>query len=136
MKTFKLKSLKVLTFKEQTLIEKEIYFKDGLIINREDYDNSWLAEIYLSNDHEEYFKQLKETEKELLIQVKITKESNEPATIIAKVIGMNVFDEDMNVLFMGSMLTGRYIDIQQTIENAIKSGLPGEALLNKFKSMI
>lgn len=136
MKTFKLISLKLLIFKEQTLIEQEIYFKDGLIINREDYDNSWLAEIYLSNDHFEYFEDLKKREKELMIQVKITKDTNEPATLISKVIGINHFEDEMNVLFMGSMLTGRYIDIQQTIEDAIKSGLSGEVLLERFKSMI
>lgn len=86
MKTFKLVALDLIEQKEEEVVQNNIPLIDGLIINREDDDNTWLMEAYTEHSYFELFTALQEYD-EILLQVKITKESNEPATFITSKIG-------------------------------------------------
>lgn len=136
MKTFKLKSLELIENKDMNIIEKKIPLFDGLIINREDEANQWLIEAYTNYSYYNFFHRLSEMKDEVLVQVKITKESNEPATFITSIIGINEIGDRMNVLFLGTMVDQRKNDIEEMLKNLIAKGYQGEQLLKKFKELI
>lgn len=136
MKTFKLKSLEIIENKEKNIIQNKIPLIDGLIINREDDDNQWVVEAYTVYDYVDYFKKLKEENNEIMIKVKITKESNDPAIFIMSIIGMNEIGTNMNVLFKGTIIDQRNSEIEQMLKTLIDSNYQGEELFLKFKKLI
>ncbi|RDW18401.1 hypothetical protein CWR48_12570 [Oceanobacillus arenosus] len=104
MKTFKLKMLTIITQENGNIVQNNIPLLNGLIINREDDTNRWLIEAYIKKTNEAYFNQLLEDKKEIMLQVKITKESNEPATFITSILSVNEIGENINVLFTGTIV--------------------------------
>src|SRR5699024_3340801 len=107
MKTIKLKSLHILEGRENKIKEHAIELVDGLIINREDEKGQWLVKAFIEQDYEEFFRRLEKSNEEIKIKVKITKETNEPATFITTIIGINEIGDHMNVLFIGTMVDKR-----------------------------
>src|SRR5699024_7048811 len=75
--------------------------------NREDEKGQWLVEAFIEQDYEEFFRCLERTNEEIMIEVKITKESNDPATFITTIIGINEIGDCMNVLLIGTMVDKR-----------------------------
>lgn len=136
MKTFKLKALTVFEHENKKIQPRGITFLDGLIVNREDEDNSWLVEAYLSIDDLDYFQELLDADEQLLIQVKITKETNAPASLLTKVIGLNELGGEMNVLFIGSMLSGGAYKAEEVLQNVIDNDHKGTELMEKFKDLL
>src|SRR5699024_4983478 len=102
-----------------------------LIINREDDEGRWVIEAYMEQDYMTYFLNLRQEQDEVMAQVKITKESNEPATFITSIIGINEIAEQMNVLFIGTIIDLRKEKIERTLKQLIEEGYQGEALLEK-----
>ncbi|MCP3030615.1 YwpF-like family protein [Halobacillus sp. A1] len=133
MKTFKLVSLDIVEEKNDDITQRRIKLNDGLIINREDDRGRWVIEAYVDNIYEEYFSSILQTEEELFIQVKITKSSNQPATFIAKVIDMNVIGNDMNVIFIGTMIDRRRENIEKVLKTLLDEGYQGDELLDEFR---
>lgn len=114
---------------------KKIPLHDGLVINRED-KFGWLIEAYVDKKFWDYFKSLEGLE-EIMIQVKITREENDPAFFITKVIGINkINDESINVLFQGKVVDHRKSRIEEMLQMIIEEGYQGESLLKKFKELI
>jgi hypothetical protein len=136
MKTFKLKSLEIIENQGENIHEKIIPLIDGLIINREDEENQWIIEAYVEQEHLYYFEQLREENDEIMIRVKITKESNDPAIFITSIIGLNRIGTQMNVLFKGNILDQRNSKIEQMLKTLIEEEYQGEELLAKFKQLI
>ena len=135
MKTFKLKSLEMMENKDERIQKKTIPLTDGLIINRED-ELGWLIEAYLDSKYESYFKKMQQYN-ELMIKVKITREENDPAFFITKVIGINEINEGkINVLFQGKVVDHRKSRIEEMLQMIIEEGYQGESLLKKFKELI
>ncbi|HLR14673.1 MAG TPA: YwpF family protein [Bacillota bacterium] len=132
MKTFKLKSLIIVNHVDKKVEKEKIPLIDGLIINREDGEDQWLIEAYVSGDYEEYFKEL-EKKDDVMIQVKITKETNDPATFITTVTGLNSIGENMNVLFLGEMVDLRRGEAQNILEKLVHEGYEGEDLIERFQ---
>lgn len=135
MKTFKLKSLEVIEQKDEEIIQIQIPLIDGLIINQEDENNHWVIEAYTEHCHLDYFNELKEADNEVLLQVKITKESNEFATFITSLIDLNVIGTRMNVLFRGTIVDRQKYKIEEMLTNLINEGYQGNELLEKFKEL-
>ncbi|MFD2761994.1 YwpF-like family protein [Lentibacillus juripiscarius] len=136
MKTFKLRSLKVIDNDHADMLQKDIPLLDGLIINREDEQNRWVVEAYLEQSHNGFFQDLRHSEEEVLLQVKITKESNEPATFITSIIGINDIGNQINVLFMGTIVDQHKEIIEKKLQALIDEGYQGQLLMQKFKEKI
>ncbi|HLR68063.1 YwpF family protein [Virgibacillus alimentarius] len=136
MKTFKLKRLEIIEEKEEDIHLTDIPLIDGLTINREDEENTWLIEAYIEQAYLEFFKNLQEEKDEVLIQVKITKESNSPATFLTSIIGVNEIGSKMNVLFKGSIVDKQKDKIQEMLTALVEEGYQGEELLEKFKELL
>ncbi|WP_284139293.1 YwpF family protein [Virgibacillus sp. LDC-1] len=136
MKTFKLKSLKIKESVKDELFHHDIELMDGLIINREDEKNRWITEAYMDKRYYDLIHRLREERDELMIEVKITKESNSPATFISKIISINDIGEHINVLFMGTIIDQRIQNIEQMLRDLINQGYHGEELLTQFKALI
>lgn len=134
MKTFKLKALKIIENKDQDIVEKVIPLHDGLIIDREDDENQWVIEAYFADTYWDYFNHLKEQNAEVMIQVKITKKSNEPASFITSIIGMNDIGSRMNILFKGVIMDHPKSEIEVRLKALIEAGHQGSQLLSELKS--
>lgn len=136
MKTFKLKSLKIIQDTDEEVIRKHIPLIDGLIINREDDANQWVIEAFIEETFYAYFESLNDTQNEVIIQVKITKESNAPAIFITKIIGLNQIGTHMNVLFKGTIIDHHKEEIEDMLQSLIEKNLQGEELLRQFKKKL
>lgn len=132
MKTFKLKMLEIIDEDAETYKPIQIPLIDGLIINREDTENRWLIEAFTEKKYVDFFNGLKE--KELIVHVKITTELNEKATCITTIIGLNEIGEKINILFLGNMVDHRTARLEEYLDELVREGNRGEALLNKFKA--
>ncbi|HEY4602346.1 MAG TPA: YwpF family protein [Cerasibacillus sp.] len=135
LKTFKLKKLIVIEGVNDKQKRHKINLIDGLIINREDEQNRWVIEAYTTADYIDFFKRF-EGREPIQLQVKITKETNPPALFTTKMIGMNLMDDKMNVLFIGTIIDERMSNIENTLQRLIKEGYEGEDLLQQFKNSL
>jgi len=136
MKTFKLKCLEVIEDKNEDIVLNNIPLIDGLTINKENDENTWVIEAYTDQEYLDFFRTLKEENDEVLIQVKITKESNDPATFLTSIIGINEIGPQMNVLFDGTIVDERKSKIQEMLTALVEEGYQGESLLEKFKELL
>ncbi|MGM8214289.1 YwpF family protein [Bacillaceae bacterium W0354] len=133
MKTFKLVSLEILEKSGEDLINKQIPLKDGLIIDREVDQNRWLLECLIGKDIADYFNEKKQLGRELVIQVRITKETNPKATIVAKILSVNNIEKDANVILKGNIVNREREQVEKMLQELIEAGYQGESLLKKFK---
>ncbi len=133
MKTFKLASLEILDSQDSSMVQQSFPILDGLVINREDEQNRWIIEAYLLHKYYSFFQELKDKQEEVLVQVKITKESNEPATLITSLIGINEIGAHMNILFKGTIVDQRKSIVEEKLKSLIDQGYSGDELLIKFK---
>ena len=130
MKTFKLISLHVTG--DHGLIE--IHLEDGLIINKEDENRTWLLEASVSASYEDYFQSLLEDEKNLTLQIVISRKENEPAYYDSKLFHIRKLDKDsLSVLFKGSLNRSRSNYAEQVLTNLIEKGVSGQAALNTIQ---
>lgn len=134
MKTFELKYLNVILNKSDEIIDHEIPLLDGLIINREDESNRWVLEALIEKKYWHFFEKLKEQKEDIIVQVKITTETNEPASLITNILSLNELEEEMNVLFMGTIIDEEKNKIEKILKELIDQGFSGEELLDKFKT--
>ena len=134
MKTFKLVGLKI---DEQSAEAKNIPLLDGLVINKEDGENSWLIEALISKDYLPFFEEHKKANRTLRMFVTISKSSNAPAKISATINTITVLDESISILFDGRLLTSRpQYRPEELLESLIDQGLSGNALMEAFKETI
>ncbi|MFC4556924.1 YwpF-like family protein [Virgibacillus kekensis] len=133
MKTFKLASLDIVDSRNSGTVHQSFPLLDGLIINREDEENRWIVEAFLENKYYDFFTELCDKNKEVIIQVHITKKSNAPATFITSVIGVNEIGKNMNVLFRGTIVNHQKEIVEDKLKALIDEGYNGEKLLEKFK---
>ncbi|WP_079480488.1 YwpF-like family protein [Halobacillus salinus] len=133
MKTFKLVSLDIVEEKNDDITQRRIKLQDGLIINREDDHGRWTIEAYVDDSYKDFFQSMVEGEEELIIQVKITKQSNQPATFFVKVIDTNTIGDSMNVIFIGTMIDRQLEQVEGVLKSLMDEGFQGEELLEEFK---
>ncbi|GAA0453201.1 YwpF family protein [Alkalibacillus silvisoli] len=134
MKTFKLVSLDILEKSGEDLASKGIAFFDALIIDREEKEGArWLMEAYLPKKYYDFFKQKLQAEQEIVTQVRITKESNPKATILANVKAVNEIEDEMNIILTGNMVNREREQVEETLQDLIEAGYQGSSLLKKFK---
>jgi hypothetical protein len=136
MKTFKLISLDILEDKEKDIVPHKIPLLDGLIINREDEKNHWVLEAYLDRSYLNYFNELRQDNDSLMLQAKISKEKNEPATFMSTIIDVNEIGDHINVLFVGTLVDRKKSLIEEMLKTLIEEGYQGDELLDEFKDRI
>ncbi|RDW17991.1 YwpF family protein [Oceanobacillus chungangensis] len=136
MKTFKLMKLTIINQRNGNIVQNNIPLLNGLIINREDDTNRWIIEAYIEKANKVYFNQLLENKEEIMLQVKITKESNEPATFITSILSVNEIGENINVLFMGTIIERKEKNILKELTALLKEGYRGKELLKTFDEPI
>lgn len=133
MKTFKLISLDIMEEQKEDLTQRRIKLEDGLIINREDDHGRWVIEAYVDESYRGFFETMREKEEEIIVQVKITKQSNRPATFMVKPIDVNMIGDRMNVIFMGTIVDRQQEQVEKVLKQLMDEGYQGEALLEEFK---
>lgn len=132
MKTFKLVSLQIV--EENGL--KDIELVDGLIINKEDEHNTWLIEAFTDLRYHDYFKKAVDEDREMTIQVIITKKDNDPAPFETKICTLKKLENHLDVLFEGTLKRTRTDYAEQLLEHLLSDGLEGDELLAAFKERI
>lgn len=136
MKTFKLYSLEIVENKDDDLFQHEVPLLDGLIINREDEQNRWVIEAFMERENFDIFHNLKEKGDTVMLQVKITKETNNPATFITSLLSVNEIGDRINAIFMGTIIDKRKGIVKDMLKKLIEEGYQGESLYKKFKELI
>jgi hypothetical protein len=129
MKTFKLVSLEIL---EDDMIV-EVPLTNGLIINKEDEDSTWLLEAYSELFLYDYFKKITDQNRELIVQAVITKKENDPAFFQTKIAFLQKFDRKISILFKGRLRRARSDYSELLLDSLIKKGFSGDDLLLEFK---
>ncbi|MFZ3579659.1 YwpF-like family protein [Virgibacillus sp. DJP39] len=136
MKTFKLYSLEFVENKGDEIFQREIPLIDGLIINREDEQNQWVIEAYMEKENQDLFHNIQQKRDTVMLQAKITKETNTPATFITSIVSINDIGEGINVIFIGTIVDQRKGIVKDMLKKLIEDGYQGESLYKKFKELI
>lgn len=136
MKTFKLSSLEIVENQDDDIVLHGIPVLDGLVINREDEQNHWVIEAFMEKAYLEGFHKLNEKDDTVMLQVKITKDTNTPATFISSILSINEIGEHINVIFMGTIVDKRKGIVKDMLKNLIEEGYQGESLYKQFKELI
>lgn len=136
MKTFLLKALQIVESQNEEIVKTDIDLLDGLIINREDDNNTWLIEALLDKKYLAFFMEMKEKQEQVMIEVKISKLTNAPATFITSIDSINKIGKHINVMFMGKIIDKRNSKIEEMLSELIEKGYEGEELLIRFKKLL
>lgn len=132
LKTFRLVSLQIV--EEDNL--KDIELEDGLIINKEDENRTWLVEAFIAPEYFDYFQAAFEDQRDMYTQVIITKKENEPAVLKSKVCCVKKLESHVSVLLEGTFVRTKYRYAELVLTDLINDGLNGKALLDAFKEKI
>lgn len=133
MKTFKLVGLKIEQVQEQVKSINDIPLIDGLVVNREDGENSWLIEALMSKDLQPMFEELMKANQKVRFFVTISKKSNTPAQIIARIKTLTPLEKTFSVLLDGRLIASRPVhDPEQLLRNLMAQGLTGDQLIEAF----
>jgi hypothetical protein len=129
VKTFKLISLQIV--EDSALVD--VILEDGLIINREDDQNSWILEAYTDQTHLSFFQNAHDTKQDIFVKVVITKKENDPATFITKVKTVKQLGGQISILFEGKLKRHKNNYAETLLDHLLQKGLDGNALMVEFK---
>ncbi len=131
MKTFKLCSLVILVDNEME--PKEIPLVDGLIINKEDTQKNWLIEAVVPQEYEDYFQKLHETQDKIMVEVTITRKTNDPASFYCLIRGIKKIKDHTSILLDGLLVAKDDDFTDKILRSILEEGFSGEAILREFK---
>ncbi|TWT27666.1 YwpF family protein [Planomicrobium sp. CPCC 101110] len=129
MKTFKLLSLEVV--EDENIVDFPLH--DGIIINQENNDRSWLLEMLVDLDYRETFEKMKESGRIFDVKVVISYPGNEPAPFQVSIYSVKVIGEHISVLMKGSLKLARRKYAETLLSELLEDGLEGEELLQRFE---
>lgn len=129
MKTFKLITLKLI----QNNKAVDIVLEDGLIIDKEEENKTWLIEVFTSNTYFDPFQGALEEDRELFVETVITRGDNAPVPFRVRVKSIRKLDTRITVLLEGTLEKFRSSTPQQILEKLVEQGLTGEQLLKEFQ---
>lgn len=129
MKSFKLVAMEIVEDGNSV----EVPLEDGLIINKENESSTWLLEAYSNLTLYDYFKNIQDESREVIVQVIITKRENDPAFFQTKIVTLNKFENHISILFEGQLRRNRSDYSELLLDSLIEKGLGGQALLTEFK---
>lgn len=133
MKTFKLISLEVV---ENDGL-KNIELVDGLIINKEDEQNTWLIEVYTKPSNLDFFEKALQSQQEFIISAVISKKENDPVSFQIKARSVRKLDTNVSIMLQGTLKrTSRKNYAELLLEDLLDKGLSGDTLLSEFKAKL
>lgn len=130
MKTFKMLSLAVVD--EDQLVDYPLH--DGLIINQENSQRSWVLEMLVDQKHEAIFLDMQQTGKVYDVKVVISYPGNEPATFEVIIHAVKPIGEHVSVLMKGTLKRARRKYAETLLEELLEDGLEGQELLERFET--
>ncbi|WML55223.1 YwpF family protein [Neobacillus sp. PS3-12] len=129
MKTFKLVSLAVMEDEKSI----DVPLDHGLIINKEDEHSTWLLEAYTRDlTLYDYFKKINDEDRDIIVQVVITKSDNDPVFLQTKISCLQLFEEHISVLLQGQLRRTTKNHSQMLLQSLLQQGFAGDALLSEF----
>ncbi|MFI8687661.1 YwpF-like family protein [Rossellomorea sp. NPDC077527] len=129
MKTFKVISLQVVENDEL----RDFELVDGLIINKEDGQKTWLVETYLSNEYIEFFQGAQQSKEDLEIQVVISHKANDPAAFMMSIRCIKEMDDHISIMFEGKLKKQRNEYAEILLDDLVQKGYTGEELIRQFR---
>ncbi|SFM08672.1 YwpF family protein [Salibacterium qingdaonense] len=132
MKTFRLVSLFLLLKEEKDVYSYRVPLQEGLIINREERNKSWLIEAVLPQSEEETFRPKMEAERQMVLEVVITDTHNDPALMTGRVRSIVPLESRISVIFDAVMASGKDDVSNMILEGLIEEGYSGHDMLSEF----
>ncbi|MEW9053388.1 MAG: YwpF family protein [Neobacillus sp.] len=129
MKTFKLIALEIV--EDGTTLD--VPLEDGLIINKENERSTWLLEAYTTTALYDYFKNIHDQNREVIVQAVITKPENDPAFFQTRIAVITKFEHHISVLFEGQLRRNRSDYSELLLDSLLEKGLGGQALMMEFR---
>lgn len=130
MKTFKMLSLAVVDGEQ--LVDYPLH--DGLIINQENSQRSWVLELLVDEKHEAVFLDMKQNGKVHDVKVVISYPGNEPATFEVIIHAVKPIGGHVSVLMKGTLKRARRKYAETLLSELLEDGLEGEELLERFET--
>lgn len=130
MKTFKMLSLGV----EQEDQVTDYPVHDGIIINQENNERSWILEMLVALPHQETFETFQQTGEVMAVQVVISYPGNEPAPFEVVVHAVKVMGEHVSVLMKGTLKRARRKYAESLLSELLEDGFEGQELLERFET--
>ena len=131
MKTFKVAAF----FFEKNGELVPIPLQDGLIINREDEQRSWLVELFLREEDVQTVHAFKR-EKQLTARVAISHRGNDPAMFTVSIRSFQLLEGGTSVLFDAQLRQMRNEYAKHMLHALVEKGLEGEDLLQAFSQAL
>ncbi|WKA54058.1 YwpF family protein [Planococcus shixiaomingii] len=129
MKTFKMMSLGIV--EDENVIDFPLH--DGIIINQENNERSWLLEMLMDLSYRETFEKLKESGEAFDVKVVISYSGNEPAPFQVSIYSVKVIGEHISVLMKGTLKRARRKYAETLLSELLEDGLEGAELLERFE---
>lgn len=133
MKTFRLVSFQCLEQEQGEIVHLPIPLKEGLIINREEKDGSWLINAVIDRDQENWFIHSRDQENPLVMEVTITDPRNEPAIMTGTVMDESDLSEGISLLIKAKMAGGQEDVSQMILEDLAEEGYTGPEMIKEFQ---
>lgn len=132
MKTFRLMRLSLFEKDGDVIEMHEIKMKEGLIINREEPDKSWLLDAVIPTEYEDIIHEWEKHEEEMLMEAVITHPDNAPALLRGIVKKTTRLEHSLGVLIQ-AYIAGKDENITELIlQELITEGYEGDQLLEEF----
>ncbi|SDZ59061.1 YwpF-like protein [Evansella caseinilytica] len=137
MKTFKLCSLAILVDDKEAADRpyagKDIPLVDGLIINKEETRKNWFLDVVITKEWLPFFEESHKEQKQFMVEVTITKPTNDPATLVCRVKNIHELKEYISVHLDGVLVVQKDDLSDMLLQMLISEGYSGEALFEEFK---
>ncbi|MBT2570923.1 YwpF-like family protein [Planococcus sp. ISL-110] len=130
MKTFKMLSLGI----EQDDQVTDYPVHDGIMINQENSERSWILEMLIDLPHLETFEKLMQSKKTIDVQVVISYPGNEPAPFEVVIRKVKVIGDHTSVLMKGTLKRARRKYAETLLSELLEDGLEGQDLLERFET--
>ncbi|MDQ0298475.1 hypothetical protein J2S78_000883 [Salibacterium salarium] len=132
MKTFRLVTVQLLLMQDEQIITHDVPLEQGLIINREENDKSWLIEAVVPKNQETFFQDKQQREQMLVLEVIITDRHNDPALMTGTIRNVVMLNESVSVMIDAKMAANKDDISNLILEGLIEDGYTGDALLKEF----
>lgn len=130
VKTFKMISIHIVD--EDKLLD--IPLTDGIIINQENSHRMWILEVFIDEQHKDFFEEKMKSEELFEVKVVISYPENEPAAFKVTTSAIKKIGNNISVLMKGRLKRARTKYAEQLLEELISEGFDGSKLLERFES--